>query len=144
MRIRELDVFTIRMEREKLAKDAETVISIFATLETMELPLECVAINIDWFSITMRSELKRKMIDFMQHLARNIHGLNVNLEEDFRLLVVEDYEFNSRKIGMLMTALEMQDIEIRMVRQIKNNQKIVIGFQKNQYEEGKQIVLDIL
>lgn len=143
MKVRELNVFTVRLEKEKLAKDAKTLIKIFAILEELSIPVECVAINIDWFAVTMRMEQKSKMVEYMAKVTREIRGMNIILGDEFKILSMEEDEFNTRRIGMYLSFLELQGIDILMCRQIKNNQKLVFGFKKEQFERAKEIIQSV-
>lgn len=140
MKVRELNVFTVRFEKEKLAKDAKTRIKIFELLEELAIPVECVAVNIDWFAVTMRIEQKHKMLEYMHRVSKEIRGMNILLGDEFKILSMEEDEFHSRRVGMYLSFLELQGIDILMCRQIKNNQKLVFGFKKEQFEKAKEII----
>ena len=142
MRLREIDVFSVKIEREKLGKDARNIIRIFSIMEENRISCEFVAKNIDWISISVREEYVDKTIQFMQQLSREIAGINITSHRDITLLVVEQYEFDTRAIGLLFSYLELQGIDIKMFRQIRNSQKIVVGVRKAQFDHAKDIVLN--
>ena len=142
MRLRGGGVFAVKIEREKLGKDAKNIIRIFSIMEEHRISCEFVAKNIDWISITVREEYVDKTIRFMQVLSRDITGINITSDRDITLLVVEQYEFDTRAIGLLFSYLELQGIDIKMFRQIRNSHKIVVGVRKTQFDQAKDIVLN--
>ncbi len=127
MEIRELPVFSVKIEREKIAKDAKAIIRFFQLLENENIPCECVAINIDWISITILQTYRKKFPDFLYHLGLEFKGINVIMDNEFLLLSVEGITFTSRKVGYYMTALMFHGIFPHLMRQIKGNRKLVIG-----------------
>lgn len=143
-KIREIEVFSLKIEKERLGKDEKTIINIFSVLEDYYIPCECVAKNIDWISITIRIEYLDKIMSVMQQLSQDISRINMTLIKDMTLLVVEEYIFTTRHIGMILRCLEMQGIEIMMFRKIKDNPKLVIGVRVEQFEKAKDIVLEEL
>lgn len=142
MRLREIDVLSVKIEREKLGKDEKCIIKIFSMMEELRISCEFVAKNIDWLSITIRKEYLDKTLEFICQLGDEISGINVSVDRDITLLVVEKFEFDTKDIGLLFSYLELQGINIRMLRQIRNSQKVVVGVRKNQFDLAKDIVLN--
>lgn len=143
MELKELQVFTVKIEREKLAKDADTVIRIFALLEGEGIPSECQAVNIDWLAITIREEYRYMIPSVLHRLGLEIAGLNVTIGDNFTLISFEQYTFTSRTIGWIMGSLSLENIEVKMLRQIKGNRKLVIGLDSEDVEGAKEIVIGV-
>ncbi|MBE5890782.1 MAG: hypothetical protein E7282_07405 [Lachnospiraceae bacterium] len=127
MEIRELPVFSVKIEREKIAKDAKAIIRIFQLLENEKIPCECIAINIDWISITILQTFRKNFPGFLYHLGLEFDGINVIMDNEFLLLSVEGVEFTSRKVGYYMTALMFHGIYPHIMRQMNDNRKLVVG-----------------
>lgn len=144
MLVKELDVFTVRIERERLGKDADSIIKIFSIIEDLGMPVECVAKNIDWFSVTIEASHNQKVFTLMAKINAELSGVNIIVDRDMRILSIEDYTFHARCIAMILSTLDWQGIDIIMARQIKNHQKFVLGFRKDQFEAAKKMVLPIV
>lgn len=143
MVFRTLNVFTIKLDRPKLAKDAKTVIKIFELLEEVGVPSECQAVNIDWLAITVREEYRVKMPEFLPKLIGEISGINVSIGDAFTLLSIEGETLTSRMIGLIVGSLSLENIEVRMLRQIKGKEKLVIGLNAEDIEDAKEIIMGV-
>lgn len=140
MLIRTLDVFTIKMEKEKLGKDEKSIIRIFEILEEMQIPCVCVAKNIDWFAITIQDEFFPQMPLYMERLTSEIEEINLMFIRDIKLLVVDEYLFTNRTISMVLRYLELEGLDIMIFRLIKDNRKLMIGVKKEDYSRAYSIV----
>lgn len=143
MVFRTLSVFTITLDRPKLAKDAKTIIRIFELLEEEGIPSECQAVNIDWLAITMREEYRTSMPEFLRKLVSEIAGINVAIGDAFTLLCIEGETLTSRMTGLIVGSLSLENIEVRMLRQIKGNEKLVIGLNTEDVEDAKDIIMGV-
>ncbi len=143
MIFRTLSVFTIKLDRPKLAKDAKTIIRIFEILEEEGIPSECQAVNIDWLAITMREEYRSKMSEFLRKLVSEISEINVSIGDVFTLLCIEGEALTSRMIGLIAGSLSLENIEVRMFRQIKGNEKLVIGLNTEDIDDAKDIIMGV-
>ncbi|MDC7302279.1 hypothetical protein [Agathobacter ruminis] len=127
MRIRELPVFSVKIEREKIAKNAKVIIRIFALLEEAGVPCECIAINIDWISVTILQEYRSRIPQFLWAVGKELKGTNVILDNEFLLLCVEGITFTSRRVGYFMTSLMFNGVYPHIMRQMNSNKKLVVG-----------------
>ena len=112
-------------------------------MEEEGIPSECQAVNIDWLAITMREEYRSKMPEFLRKLVSEISEINVSIGDVFTLLCIEGEALTSRMIGLIAGSLSLENIEVRMFRQIKGNEKLVIGLNTEDIDDAKDIIMGV-
>ena len=142
--IRGISVFRITMEREKLAKDEKTIRKIFEMLEECGIPCECIAINIDWLAIVIRESEYGKFGAFAAMIGQKLDRINISIERRVVLLCVEGEQITSRGIGMIVSSLTMQNIEIKMHRYLQCRDRFMIGVAAEASENAKRIITEII
>lgn len=142
--IRGISVFRITMEREKLAKDEKTIRKIFEMLEECGIPCECIAINIDWLAIVIRESEYGKFGAFAAMIGQKLDRINISIERRVVLLCVEGEQITSRGIGMIVSSLTMQNIEIKMHRYLQCHDRFMIGVASEASENAKRIITEII
>lgn len=142
--IRGISVFRITMEREKLAKDEKTIRKIFEMLEECGIPCECIAINIDWLAIVIRESEYGKFGAFAAMIGQKLDRINISIERRVVLLCVEGKQITSRGIGMIVSSLTMQNIEIKMHRYLQCRDRFMIGVAAEASENAKRIITEII
>ena len=115
-RIREISAIRVTIGRAKLARDRKSVLKIFEVLEKCLIPCECMAINIDWLAIVVRKTESGKIDGFIAMLKQELDATTIDINGEVRLLYIEQGRFNTRRIGIIVSSLSMQDIEINMQR----------------------------
>ena len=61
----------------------------------------------------------------------------------FTLLCIEGEALTSRMIGLIAGSLSLENIEVRMFRQIKGNEKLVIGLNTEDIDDAKDIIMGV-
>lgn len=143
-RIREIATVRITIGRPKLARDEKSVQKIFELLEKCTIPCECMAINIDWLAIVVRKAESGKINGFIALLSEELSGTSVFVNGEARLLYIEEGNFTSRRIGMILSSLSMQDIEVNMQRFLQCEDRLVIEVSMRDVEKARRIVTDML
>lgn len=142
-RIQEITAVRITIERPKLARDEKSVQKIFEVLEKCHIPCECMAINIDWLAIVVRESERGKIDGFIQMLEQELSGTKISVNGEVRLLYLENGQLNSRRIGMITSSLSLQEIDIRMQRYLRCEDRLVIGVSAEDVERARQIIARI-
>ncbi|MDE5679972.1 MAG: hypothetical protein K2I01_06015 [Lachnospiraceae bacterium] len=142
--IREMAVFRITIEREKLAKDKKGVCRIFELLEECRIPCECIAINIDWLAIVIRESEYGKLSGFLVLLRQTMSKINTFIEREMALLCIVGEEISSRGIGMVTSSLIMQGIEIKMQRYLQCRDRFMVCVSTDAAKQAGQIIAGIL
>lgn len=143
-RIQKIDAFRITIERRKLARDKKSVQKIFEVLEDCGIPCECMAINIDWLAIVIRETELGKVNRFVEQLGRELSNTEICINGKIVLLYLENGQITSRRIGMLISSLAIQDIDIVMQRYIKCEDRLVIGTSVEDAERARDIIREVV
>ena len=139
-RIREISAIRVTIGRAKLARDRKSVMKIFEVLEKCLIPCECMAINIDW----LRKSESGKIDGFIAMLEKELSGTSIEVNGEVRLLYIEQGHFNTRRIGILISSLSIEDIEINMQRYVRCEDRLVIGVSVADVSRSHRIVRGIL
>ena len=142
-RIQKIDAFRITIGRRKLARDEKSIQKIFEVLEDCRIPCECMAINIDWLAIVMREEERGKVSSFVERLDRELSNTDICINGKIVLLYLENGQMTSRRIGMLISSLAIQDVDIVMQRYIKREDRLVIGTSAEDAERALEIIRQV-
>lgn len=143
-RIREISAIRVTIGRAKLARDRKSVMKIFEVLEKCLIPCECMAINIDWLAIVVRKSESGKIDGFIAMLEEELSGTSIEVNGEVRLLYIEQGHFNTRRIGILISSLSIEDIEINMQRYVRCEDRLVIGVSVADVSRSHRIVRGIL
>lgn len=143
-RIQKIDAFRITIERRKLARDEKSIQKIFQVLEECGIPCECMAINIDWLAIVMREAELGKVSGFVERLGRELSNTEICINGRIVLLYLENGQMTSRRIGMLISSLAIQDVDIVMQRYIKCEDRLVIGTSVEDAERAQEIIREVV
>ena len=143
-RIREISAIRVTIGRAKLARDRKSVLKIFEVLEKCLIPCECMAINIDWLAIVVRISEGGRIDGFIAMLKEALAGTSIEVNGEVRLLYIERGQFTSRRIGIIVSSLSMQDIEINMQRYVRFEDRLVIGVSVEDVSKAHRIVRAIL
>ncbi len=143
-RIREISAIRVTIGRAKLARDRKSVMKIFEVLEECRIPCECMAINIDWLAIVVRKSESGKIDGFIAMLEKELSGTSIEVNGEVRLLYIEQGHFNTRRIGILISSLSIEDIEINMQRYVRCEDRLVIGVSVADVSRSHRIVRGIL
>lgn len=144
MKSEEILVFSVRMEREKLAKDMKSIVTIFSLLEEENISCECVAVNIDWICVMIRETAHERLFGYLQKVANTLSGVNISVEENIVLLELEEENFDCRTVGLLMSSLSMNQIDVKILRETQKKHKLVIGLRKEEVKSALNIVTDTM
>ncbi len=143
-RIREISAIRVTIGRAKLARDAKSVQKIFEVLEKCLIPCECMAINIDWLAIVVRKSESGKIDSFIAMLQKELDGTSIEINGEVRLLYIEQGRFTTRRIGIIVSSLFMQEIEINMQRYVRCEDRLVIGVSVEDVSRAHRIVRGVL
>lgn len=143
-RIQKIDAFRITIERRKLARDKKSIQKIFQVLEDCGIPCECMAINIDWLAIVMREAELGKVNRFVEQLSRELSNTEICINGRIVLLYLENGQMTSRRIGMLISSLAIQDVDIIMQRYIKCEDRLVIGTSVEDARRAQEIIREVV
>ena len=143
-RIREISAIRGTIGRAKLARDEKSVQKIFEVLEKCLIPCECMAINIDWLAIVIRKSEGGKINRFIAMLKEELDGTSIEVNGELRLLYIEQGHFTTRRIGIIVSSLSMQDIEINMQRYVRCEDRLVIGVSVEDVSRAHRIIRGIL
>ncbi|WP_251205493.1 hypothetical protein [Acetatifactor aquisgranensis] len=143
-RIREISAIRVTIGRAKLARDEKSVQKIFEVLEKCLIPCECMAINIDWLAIVIRKSEGGKINRFIAMLKEELDGTSIEVNGELRLLYIEQGHFTTRRIGIIVSSLSMQDIEINMQRYVRCEDRLVIGVSVEDVSRAHRIIRGIL
>lgn len=143
-RIQEITAIRVTIERAKLARDEKSVQKIFEVLERCRIPCECMAINIDWLAIVVRKAESGKLNHFILTLGQELSGTNISINGEVVLLYIEKGRLNSRRIGMIVTSLSLQDVEINMQRYLRCEDRLVIGVSAEDVGKAHRIIAQII
>jgi len=143
-RIQKITAFRITIERRKLARDKKSIQIIFEVLEECKIPCECMAINIDWLAIVIRKSERGKASRFIELLEERLSQIDISIEGDIVLLYLENGQMTSRRIGMLISSLAIQDVDIVMQRYIKCEDRLVIGTSVEDADRARKIIGDVI
>ena len=113
-------------------------------LEKCLIPCECMAINIDWLAIVIRKSEGGKINRFIAMLKEELDGTGIEVNGELRLLYIEQGHFTSRRIGIIVSSLSMQDIEINMQRYVRCEDRLVIGVSVEDVSRAHRIIRGIL
>ena len=142
-RIQKITAFRITIERRKLARDKKSIQKIFEVLEECKIPCECMAINIDWLAIVMRESERGKVSRFVAMLEQNLSQIDISIEGDIVLLYLENGKMTSRRIGMIISSLSIQGIDIVMQRYLTCEDRLVIGIAPENADESIRIIREV-
>ncbi|MCI9337826.1 MAG: hypothetical protein HFH93_09840 [Lachnospiraceae bacterium] len=143
-RIREISAIRVTIGRAKLARDGKSVQKIFEVLERCLIPCECMAINIDWLAIVVRKSESGKIDGFITRLKAELGGTSIEINGEVRLLYIEQGLFSTRRIGIIVSSLSMEDIEINMQRYVRCEDRLVIGVSVEDVNKAHRILRGIL
>lgn len=143
-RIQKIDALRITIERRKLARDKKSIQKIFQVLEDCGIPCECMAINIDWLAIVMREAELGKVNRFVEQLSRELSNTEICINGRIVLLYLENGQMTSRRIGMLISSLAIQDVDIIMQRYIKCEDRLVIGTSVEDARRAQEIIREVV
>ena len=143
-RIREISAIRVTIGRAKLARDRKSVLKIFEVLEKCLIPCECMAINIDWLAIVVRKTESGKIDGFIAMLREELDATTIDVNGEVRLLYIEHGRFNTRRIGMIVSSLSIQDIDINMQRYVRCEDRFVIGVSVEDVSRSHRIIRGIL
>ena len=143
-RIREISAIRVTIGRAKLARDGKSVRKIFEVLEKCQIPCECMAVNIDWLAIVVRKTESGKLDGFIAMLREEMDATTIDINGEVRLLYIEQGRFNTRRIGIIVSSLSIQDIEINMQRYVRCEDRLVIGVSVEDVSRAHLIVRGIL
>lgn len=143
-RIREISAIRVTIGRAKLARDGKSVQKIFEVLEKCLIPCECMAINIDWLAIVVRKSESGKIDSFIAMLQEELDETTIEVNGEVRLLYIEQGRFTTRRIGIVVSSLFMQDIEINMQRYVRCEDRLVIGVSVGDVSRAHMIIRGIL
>ena len=143
-RIREISAIRVTIGRAKLARDRKSVLKIFEVLEKCLIPCECMAINIDWLAIVVRKTESGKIDGFIAMLKQELDATTIDINGEVRLLYIEQGRFNTRRIGIIISSLSIQDIDINMQRYVRCEDRLVIGVSAEDVDRAHKIVDRIL
>lgn len=143
-RIREISAIRVTIGRAKLARDERSVVKIFEVLEKCLIPCECMAINIDWLAIVVRKPESGKIDGFIAMLREELDATTIEVNGEVRLLYIEHGRFNTRRIGMIVSSLSIQDIDINMQRYVRCEDRFVIGVSVEDVGRAHRIVRGLL
>ncbi len=143
-RIREISAIRVTIGRAKLARDEKSVQKIVEVLDKCLIPCECMAINIDWLAIVIRKSEGGKINRFIAMLKEELDGTSIEVNGELRLLYIEQGHFTTRRIGIIVSSLSMQDIEINMQRYVRCEDRLVIGVSVEDVSRAHRIIRGIL
>lgn len=143
-RIQEVRAFRIIIERERLAKDEESVQLIFAILEEYGIPCECLTLHIDCLTIVIRDSEYEKCSRCLGILKQRLRRMSISTDRDVMLLCLEREQITCRGIGMIVSSLTMQNIEIKMHRYLQCRGHFIIGVPMDMVEKAKGIIAEIM
>ncbi len=143
-KIQRINAVRITIERRKLARDKKSIRKIFEILEKCRIPCECMAINIDWLAIVVREAEREKINGFAAMLEQELRQTEVYINGDIIMLYIENAQITSRRIGMIISSLAIQDVDIIMQRYIKCEDRLVIGVSADTADQAGQIIREIM
>lgn len=143
-RIREISAIRVTIGRAKLARDRKSVLKIFEVLEKCLIPCECMAINIDWLAIVVRKTESGKIDGFIAMLKQELDATTIDINGEVRLLYIEQGRFNTRRIGIIISSLSIQDIDINMQRYVRCEDRLVVGVAVEEVSRAHRIIRGIL
>lgn len=143
-KIREVPAFRMTIERDKLARDEKCIVKIFEVLEECRIPCECMALNIDSLSTAIRKTEQEKIARFIPLLEKVLGQVRVSIEDNVMLLCVESEEIKGRGIGMIVSSLCMQNIEIKMQRYLRCRNLFVVCVAAEAVDQARQIILEAI
>ncbi len=143
-RIQKITAFRITIERRKLARDKKSIQIIFEVLEECKIPCECMAINIDWLAIVIRKSERGKASRFIELLEERLSQIDISIEGDIVLLYLENGKMTSRRIGMIISSLSIQGIDIVMQRYLTCEDRLVIGIAPEDADQSIGIIREIV
>ncbi|MCM1222367.1 MAG: hypothetical protein NC548_48660 [Lachnospiraceae bacterium] len=141
-KIREVPAFRLTIDRDKLARDEKCIRKIFEVLEECRIPCECMALNIDSLSTAIRKTEQEKLGRFIPMLERELGQVHISIEDNVMLLCVESEEIKGRRIGMIVSSLSMQNIEIKMQRYLRCRNLFVVCVAADAVEQARQIIIE--
>ena len=142
--IQEISGFRITIEREKLARDPDSMRKVFETLEECGLSCECMALNLDWLSIVVRESEKGKLSRFMLVLGQRLSRIDISIDGEVAILYIEGSQITSRGIGIVDSSLVLQGIEITMQRYFRCQDRFVIGVSPKEADRARRIITRIM
>ena len=143
-KIQRINAVRITIERRKLARDKKSIRKIIEILEKCRIPCECMAINIDWLAIVVREAEREKINGFAAMLEQELRQTEVYINGDIIMLYIENAQITSRRIGMIISSLAIQDVDIIMQRYIKCEDRLVIGVSADTADQAGQIIREIM
>lgn len=143
-RIQRINAVRITIERRKLARDKKSIQKIFEVLEKCQIPCECMAINIDWLAIVVREAERGKISGFAATLEQELKQTEVYVNGDIIMLYIENAQMTSRRIGMIVSSLAIQDVDIIMQRYIRCEDRLVLGVSADTADRAGEIIAEIM
>lgn len=143
-KIREITALRVTMERDKLARDEESIQIILETLEECGISYDCITIHIDRLSIVIKESEYDKLVKCMVSLGQKLGGMNFSIDKDIMLLYIEREHLTCRGISMIVNGLTMQDIEMKMQRYLRCRNRFIIGVSTDMVEKAKQVITEII
>lgn len=142
--IREVEAFRLTIERDKLARDEKSIQKIFEVLEECRIPCECMALNIDSLAVAIRKSEQDKLDRFILLLERRLGLFRIVIEEEIVLVCVESDRIRGRGIGMIVSSLTLQNIEIKMQRYLRCRNLFAVCVSEDAADRTRQIITEIL
>ena len=143
-KIREVPAFRLTIERDKLARDEKCIEKILEVLEEYRIPCECMALNIDSLSTAIRKTEQEKLSSFIPRLEQERGKVHISIEDNVMLLCVESEQIKGLKIGMIISSLSMQNIEIKMQRYLRCRNLLVVCVAADKVEQARRIITEVI
>lgn len=143
-RIWEVPAFRMTIELDKLARDEKKIKKVFEILEECRIPCECMALNIDSLSTAVRKSEQDKIEGFEKQLKGQLGQVDIVTEDGVALLCVESRLLRGRRIGMIVSSLSMQDIEIKMQRYLLYKNLLMVCVAMDKVERAREIIVEAL
>lgn len=143
-KIQEVRALRIIFEGEKLADDEKSTPLIFQTLEECGISCECLTLHIDRLAIVVRDSDYEKCGRCLELLKQRQSQLNIFIDRDVMLLCMEGGHFACRGIGMIVSSLTMQNVEIKMHRYLQCRDHFIIAVPMDAVEKARGIIAEII
>ena len=103
-----------------------------------------MAINIDWLAIVVRKAEYGKIKRFVEMLVQELSQTDISIDGEIVLLYLEKGQMTSRRIGMVVSTLSIQGIDIVLQRYIKCEDRLVIGVPPEVGNEALRMIREIV
>lgn len=142
--IQEVTTLRITIEREKLARDEKSIQKILEILEEYEIPCECITIYVDYLAIVIRSSEYEKFERCKGALQQSLGQISISADRDMILLCMEREQITCRGIGIIISSLTMQNIEVKMHRYLQCRDHFIVGVSPDAVEKAREIIAQII